>query len=103
VVRSSVNGKPLGGVQIYYSRSDDIDPLAQGKIPNATTDAEGRFSITEKEAGSLPRTMRLILVREGFENETIDIRPQKEPGSYDSPVVIVVVVQLGRSTVGAGR
>jgi hypothetical protein len=103
VVRSAGDGKPLAGVQVYYSRYDDIDVVALGNTPDATTDANGQFSIAEKEAGSLPATMRLILVKEGFEKETIDIRPQKEPASYDSPVVVAVVAQLGRSTVAGGR
>jgi hypothetical protein len=103
VVKSAVDGKLLSGVKVYYSRYDDIDPLANGDKPDATTDASGRFSIVEKEAGSLPRTMRLIMVKEGFEKETIDIRPQKEPGTYDNPVIIVVAAQLRGPAVVEGR
>jgi len=88
-------------VQVYYSRYEDLDPSTLGNTPDATTDASGRFSIAQKEAGSLPPTVRLTLVKDGFKKEIIEIRPQKEPGSYDSPVVVAAVAQLRRSIVPA--
>lgn len=95
-VKSAVDGKPLTGVKVYYSRYDDIDPLANGNAPDAVTDVGGRFAFVKKEAGFVPRTMRLLLVKDGFIMETLNIRPDKEPESYANPVVVAVVAQLGR-------
>lgn len=86
----------------YYSTYDDIDPLTNGNKADATTDETGRFSFVKKET-RLRRTMRLILVKDGFEKDTIGVGPKKEPESYESPVLIAVAAQLRRQPVEAGR
>jgi hypothetical protein len=100
-IKSVVDGKPMQGVEVYYTSgrsSTEIDPLANGSKPDATTDANGTFFIATKESGSLPATMRLIVVKDGFQKETIDIRPQKDTASYETPVTIVVAAILAPTT-----
>ena len=102
VVKSADDGKPLSGVEVYYSRYY-WDPVDNGNEPDVATDASGRFSISTREAGGCPSTMRLILVKDGFEKEIIDIRPEKEPESYATPILIVVAAHLRRPGAEASR
>jgi len=41
--------------------------------------------------------MRLIVVKDGYQKETLDTRPQKDTKSYDTPVTIVVAAMLAPS------
>lgn len=95
VVKSADDGKPLSGVKIYYSKWY-WDPVENGNEPDVATDDGGRFSLSKREAGGVPARMCLILVKDGFEKETIDIRPDKEPESYETPILIAVSAYLRR-------
>jgi len=96
IVKSATDGSPIRGVQVTL-QADGVSH--QTRFP-FTTEADGKlramFRISDQEffpEGTLPK-WSLILVKERFQDEEIDISPMQRPTSGGQETQIEVVAYM---------